>query len=207
MTGKISYLPLVTISLSLERRSSEFIWSMLFSNTIVSLHSFLSGGCSLADVMSEKKNGTLCTHSFWVYLWRMHTGCSKTEGYTYMETKFETKFITLCISYINRSVIDHLCQFRQCDLLSKWQWRPRKGFIIVGEHGARWATFCSNTNIFKINGHTQLKFCICIVCEISSKVSKSTCTHHAIIWPELFLIYYTISRGSYYPDAGVTWAM
>ena len=126
-----------------------------------------------------KKNGTLCTHNFWVYLWRMHTGCSKTEGYTYMETKFETKFITLCNSYINRSVIDHLCQFRQCDLLSKWQWRPRKGFIIVGEDGARWATFCSNTNIFKINGHTQLKFCICIACEVSSKVSKSNCTHHA----------------------------
>ena len=49
------------------------------------------------------------------------------------------------------------------------------------ERGARWATFSSNTNIFKIDGLTQLKFCLGIVCEVFSKVSKSTCTHHAMI--------------------------
>ena len=47
------------------------------------------------------------------------------------------------------------------------------------ERGARWATFSSNTNIFKIDGLTQLKFCLGIVCEVCSKVSKSACTHHA----------------------------
>ena len=49
----------------------------------------------------------------------------------------------------------------------------------LGERGARWATFSLNTNIFKIDGLTQLKFCLGIVCEVFSKVSKSACTHHA----------------------------
>ena len=52
-------------------------------------------------------------------------------------------------------------------------------WAVVWEDGARWATFCSNTNIFQINCHTELNFCICIVCEVSPKISKSTCTHHA----------------------------
>ena len=51
--------------------------------------------------------------------------------------------------------------------------------LLVGEGGARWAIFSSNTDIFKINGHILLKIYPGIVSSVCSKLLKSTFTYHA----------------------------